>query len=187
MQTTSPTVGAVIVRGLTGKNVVNYVDGARFTNGAQRGGINTFFDLNEPSGLQSVEVLRGPNSAQFGSDSLGGTVNLLTKSTIYSSNKADYSSNKAEFPGAFNPFFNSVELPKLRSTLLGYGTNKLGGYVNLAAHHYFASGCAVDLIPARSQWFFIAFENIFDHSYRNPSRGIGGAGRSLPVQYRYKF
>ncbi len=126
VQTTSPTIGAVVVRGLTGKNVVNYVDGVRFTNGAQRGGINTFFNLNEPSGLQSIEVLRGPNSAQYGSDSLGGTVNLLTKSPVFGS-------DKAEFHGEFNSFFSSADLGFGSSTLLSYGTNKLGGYANLAA------------------------------------------------------
>ena len=126
VQTTSPTIGAVVVRGLTGKNVVNYVNGVRFTNGAQRGGINTFFNLNEPSGLQSVEVLRGPNSAQYGSDSLGGTVNLLTKSPVFGS-------DKAEFHGEFYPFFSSADSSFGSSALLSYGTNKLGGYVNLAA------------------------------------------------------
>jgi hemoglobin/transferrin/lactoferrin receptor protein len=34
---------------------------------------------------------------------------------------------------------------------------------------------------------FIAFENIFDRFYRNPSWGIDGAGRNFTVQYRYKF
>jgi hemoglobin/transferrin/lactoferrin receptor protein len=126
VQATSPTIGAVVVRGLTGKNVVNYVDGVRFTNGAQRGGINTFFNLNEPSGLQSVEVLRGPNSAQYGSDSLGGTVNLLTKSPVFGS-------DKAELHGEFNSFFGSADSSFGGSTLFSYGTNKLGGYVNLAA------------------------------------------------------
>jgi outer membrane receptor protein involved in Fe transport len=126
VQATSPTLGAVVVRGLTGKNVVNYVDGVRYTNGAQRGGINTFFNLNEPSGLQSIEVLRGPNSAQYGSDSLGGTVNLLTKSPVFGS-------SKAEFHGEFNPFFNSADASFGSNALLSYGTNKFGGYVNLAA------------------------------------------------------
>jgi outer membrane receptor protein involved in Fe transport len=36
-----------------------------------RGGINSFFNLLEESNLRSMEVLRGPNSAQYGSDSLG--------------------------------------------------------------------------------------------------------------------
>ena len=40
-QRTSPTIGAIAVRGLTGKNVSVYIDGVRFTNSAQRGGIST--------------------------------------------------------------------------------------------------------------------------------------------------
>ncbi|MDQ3180213.1 MAG: TonB-dependent receptor plug domain-containing protein, partial [Acidobacteriota bacterium] len=125
VQSTSPTLGAVVVRGLTGKNVVNFVDGIRYTNSAQRGGINTFFNLNEPSNLQSVEVLRGPNSAQYGSDSLGGTVNLLSRTPVFGT-------DEAEFHGEINPFFNSADNSFGSSAFLSYGTNKFGGYVNLA-------------------------------------------------------
>lgn len=125
VQTTSPTIGAIVVRGLTGKNVVNFVDGIRYTNSAQRGGINTFFNLNEPSNLQSVEVLRGPNSAQYGSDSLGGTVNLVSRTPIFGT-------DNAEFHGEINPFYNSADNSFGSSAFLSYGTNKFGGYVNLA-------------------------------------------------------
>ena len=125
VQKTSPTIGAVVVRGLTGKNVVNFVDGVRYTNSAQRGGINTFFNLNEPSNLQAIEVLRGPNSAQYGSDSLGGTVNLLSRTPIFGT-------DKAEFHGEINSFFNSADTSFGSSTFFSYGTNKFGGYVNLA-------------------------------------------------------
>ena len=124
VQRTSPTLGAIVVRGLTGKNVVNYVDGVRYTNSAQRGGINTFFNLNEPSSLQAVEVLRGPNSAQYGSDSLGGTVNLLTRTGVYGT-------DEAEFHGDVNTFFNSADRSYGTSGLFSYGTQRLGGYVNL--------------------------------------------------------
>jgi hemoglobin/transferrin/lactoferrin receptor protein len=126
VQKTSPTIGAVVVRGLTGKNVVNYVDGVRYTNSAQRGGINTFFNLNEASNLQAIEVLRGPNSAQYGSDSLGGTVNLLTKSP-------NYGTEKPLFSGDFNTFFNSADRSYGGSAFFSYGTTKLGGYVSLSS------------------------------------------------------
>ena len=124
VQTTSPTIGAIVVRGLTGKNVVNFVDGIRYTNGAQRGGINTFLNLNDPNNIQSIEVLRGPNSAQYGSDSLGGTVNLLTKTPILGT-------DKNEFHGDVNSFFTSSNRSAGGSSFLSYGTQKLGGSVNL--------------------------------------------------------
>jgi len=76
---TSPALGAIFVRGLTGNKVSVYRDGVRYTNGAQRGGISTFLNLMTPASLESVEILRGPNSAQYGSDSMGGTVALQTR------------------------------------------------------------------------------------------------------------
>lgn len=75
---TAPAMGAFVVRGLAGNRVSVYRDGFRYTTSTQRGGISTFQNLVDPGLLDSVEVLRGPNSAQYGSDSLGGTVNLLS-------------------------------------------------------------------------------------------------------------
>jgi hemoglobin/transferrin/lactoferrin receptor protein len=72
LQRTSPSLSAVFVRGLTGRNVAVYVDGVRYTTSAQRGGVGTFFSLIEPSSLETVEILRGPNSSQYGSDAHGG-------------------------------------------------------------------------------------------------------------------
>jgi hemoglobin/transferrin/lactoferrin receptor protein len=63
VQRTSPTLGGVFVRGLTGAKVNVYVDGVRYTTSAQRGGISTFFDLVEPEVLEGIEVVRGPSSA----------------------------------------------------------------------------------------------------------------------------
>jgi len=84
VQRTSPTVAGIFVRGLTGAKVNVYVDGVRYTTGAQRGGISTFFDLVEPSALEAVEVVRGPSSAEYGSDALGGSVQLLTRAPSFS-------------------------------------------------------------------------------------------------------
>lgn len=123
VQTTSPTLGAIVVRGLTGKNVVNYVDGVRFTHAGQRGGINTFFNLNDPSFFSTVEVLRGPNGAQYGSDSLGGTVNLISRSPVFGT-------DKNEFHGEFIPAFTTASKTFGTSGLLSYGTRKFGAYVN---------------------------------------------------------
>jgi hemoglobin/transferrin/lactoferrin receptor protein len=79
LQRTSPTMAGVFVRGLTGNKVNVFIDGVRYSNGAQRGGVNTFLDLIEAASLGGVEVLRGPSSAQYGSDALGGSVQFLTE------------------------------------------------------------------------------------------------------------
>jgi outer membrane receptor protein involved in Fe transport len=84
LQRTSPTIGGVFVRGLTGTKVNVYVDGVRYTTSAQRGGISTFFNMMDPEALEGIEVVRGPSSAEYGSDALGGTVQLLTRSPVFS-------------------------------------------------------------------------------------------------------
>lgn len=126
VQKTSPTMGQIVVRGLTGKNVSNYVDGVRYTTGAQRGGVNTFFNLNDSSNMQAIEVLRGPNSAQYGSDSLGGTVNLLSKSPSFGSG----------FTGEITPTFNSSDRSYGTSALAAYGTDKFAGYINVFGRNF---------------------------------------------------
>lgn len=78
LQRTSPTVGGIFIRGLTGNKVNVFIDGVRYTTAAQRGGINTFLNLIEPSSLEAVEILRGPNSGRYGSDAIGGSVQFLS-------------------------------------------------------------------------------------------------------------
>lgn len=99
IQRTGPAMGAPAVRGLLGKNVAVYRDGVRYTTSAQRGGVSTFFNLQDAANLESLEVLRGPNSAQYGSDSMGGTVNLLSRSP------AD---GRAGLHGEWAPFYSSA-------------------------------------------------------------------------------
>jgi outer membrane receptor protein involved in Fe transport len=78
LQRTSPGMAGIFVRGLTGNKVNVFVDGVRYSNGAQRGGVSTFLDLIDPMTLDSVEVLRGTSSAQHGSDALGGSIQFLS-------------------------------------------------------------------------------------------------------------
>ena len=83
-QRTAPAMSSIFVRGLTGKGVSVYRDGIRYSTSAQRGGVSTFQNLVEPAALESLEVLRGPNSAQYGSDSLGGALNMVSRAPQFS-------------------------------------------------------------------------------------------------------
>ena len=117
LQRTSPAIGAVLVRGLTEVGV--YVDGVRYTNSTQRGGINTFFNLNEPTALQSVEIQRSPNTAQFGSDGLGGNVQLLSR-------QPEFGFEKPQWNGEFNSFYTSSDNSFGSNALVGYGAKRFG-------------------------------------------------------------
>ncbi|MFN3287496.1 MAG: TonB-dependent receptor plug domain-containing protein, partial [Sphingomonadaceae bacterium] len=68
------------IRGLEGNRVLIQVDGIRlpdaFSFGAQSVGRGDYVDLDV---LKSVEILRGPASALYGSDGLAGAVSFLTR------------------------------------------------------------------------------------------------------------
>src|SRR4026209_2147910 len=49
-----------------------------------RGGINTFFNLLNASDLDRMEILRGPSSSQYGSDAIGGSIQLLSRVPVFS-------------------------------------------------------------------------------------------------------
>ncbi len=126
LQRTSPSLSAVFVRGLTGRNVAVFVDGVRYTTSAQRGGVGTFFSLIEPSSLDTVEVLRGPNSSQYGSDVHGGVVNFISQAPIYGG-------AKSEFHGNANAFYTSPTNGVGGNALLTYGTKAYGLLLNMSA------------------------------------------------------
>lgn len=170
VQKTSPTMGQIVVRGLTGKNVSNYVDGVRYTTGAQRGGVNTFFNLNDSSNMQAIEVLRGPNSAQYGSDSLGGTVNLLSKSPSFGSG----------FTGEVTPTFNTSDRSYGTSALGAYGNDKFAGYINIFGRNFGTIRTANGLDSHSAITRFLGLPSSVLYK-RNPQTGFtqyGGAARA---------
>jgi hemoglobin/transferrin/lactoferrin receptor protein len=129
LQRTSPTIGAIFVRGLTGAKVVTFVDGIRFSTSAMRGGINSFFNLNDTSNLRAVEILRGPNSAQYGSDSLGGAVQLISQ-------MPSYALDKPEVHGRVGTFFSSSDASFGGNTQATYSRRKVSMLVNLASSRH---------------------------------------------------
>src|SRR2546425_2602322 len=126
LQRTSPQIAGIFVRGLTGNKVAVYVDGVRYTTSAMRGGINTFLDLNDPSNFRVVEVLRGPNGAQYGSDSIGGTIQLVSRTP-------DFGYAKPQTHGELNTFFTSADLSFGGNALVTYGTHRFGLLINAAS------------------------------------------------------
>ncbi|MDZ7342938.1 MAG: TonB-dependent receptor [candidate division KSB1 bacterium] len=82
VQKTNHGGGSPIIRGLKANKLLLLVDGIRMNNATYRGGNFQYLNTVDAHALERVEVIHGPVSALYGSDALGGAVNVITKKPI---------------------------------------------------------------------------------------------------------
>lgn len=74
-----------VLRGFEASRVLLVVDGIRMNNAIYRGGHLQNVITVDQNMLESVEVMYGPASTIYGSDALGGVIQMRTKSPVLSS------------------------------------------------------------------------------------------------------
>ena len=72
----SPWEQRPVLRGLSGQRVLVLVDGSPM-NSARGNGPHP--SLVDPEQVERIEVVRGPSSVAYGSDALGGVINIITR------------------------------------------------------------------------------------------------------------
>jgi len=123
VQKTNHGGGSPFLRGLTGNQTLLLVDGIRLNNSIVRSGPNQYFNTIDVFSIGKIEALRGSGSVQYGSDALGGAIqvfshdltiaekpswngSLLTRVATQGMEQslnaiASYSTKKAAFRGGF--------------------------------------------------------------------------------------
>jgi hemoglobin/transferrin/lactoferrin receptor protein len=76
--------GSPVIRGFEASRVLLMVDGVRMNNAIYRAGHLQNIITVDNMVLDRLEVLYGPSSTLYGSDALGGVVNLFTKNPVLS-------------------------------------------------------------------------------------------------------
>ena len=79
LQSTAAGQASPFMRGLTGQQILILVDGIRLNNSIFRRGPNQYFNTIDPGMVDHIEVLRGQGSVLWGSDAIGGTINIVTR------------------------------------------------------------------------------------------------------------
>lgn len=72
-------VATVSIRGASSDQTVVLIDGVQVNDPSATGGGYNFAGL-DPNGIERIEVLRGPQAVLYGSDAMGGVINIITKS-----------------------------------------------------------------------------------------------------------
>lgn len=178
LQRTSPTIGGIYVRGLTGNKVNVYIDGVRYSTSAMRGGINTFLNMIDANTLDSIEILRGPTGAQYGSDGIGGTVQALTRAPMLSD-------TKPIFRGGLS-LFGDTATASYGSSLWGsYATRHLGMVGTLAGQRIntLAAPADIDSHSAFYRYFGVP-SNVFVGD-RTPETAFTPYGGMFRMNYAF--
>lgn len=98
-----------VIRGVRGQRILLLEDGLRLNNSRRQQDFGELPALVDGSSLDRVEVVRGPSSVLYGSDAIGGVVNLIgaglpwgeSSGTIHGGLRYTYSGNGNESrPGA---------------------------------------------------------------------------------------
>ena len=90
----------VSIRGAGTDQTLVLIDGVQVNDPSSVGGAFDFSRL-DPAGIERIEVLRGPQAVLYGSDAIGGVINIITKGGAGSAGLAGNGS--AEY-GAFDSF-----------------------------------------------------------------------------------
>lgn len=132
IQKTNHGGGSPFVRGLTGNQTLYLIDGIRLNNSTYRYGPNQYFNTIDAGMISSIEVARGTGSVQYGSDALGGVVQVLTKEPVFKSDKSLHATIRAkaatqdmEYSGRATAEYSSQKL----AIVAGYSNKEFGDLV----------------------------------------------------------
>ena len=158
--TTGLSIGKPVIRGLSYNRVLVYTQGVRLEN--QQFGDEHGLGIND-SGIESVEVIKGPASLLYGSDALGGVLYLNPEKF------ASVNTSAGDFGG------------KYYSNTLGYSTN--AGYKSSGDHWQFLfRGNLAEHSDYKTKDYRVTNSRFREQDFK---AGIGYLGTNFKTEFRY--
>ena len=108
------------------------MDGIRLNNATYRYGPNQYLNTIDPSIISKIEVARGTGSVQYGSDALGGVIQLFTQSPEFIKGKALHSTFRSRVTSQDMEYGGRAEMEYQSNNLAilgGYSGVKFGDLV----------------------------------------------------------
>jgi outer membrane receptor protein involved in Fe transport len=123
LQQTTPGQGAAILRGLKGSELLHLVDGMRLNNAIFRNAPTQYLALVAPGSVTRIEVVRGAPTSLYGSDAVGGVIQVLSR-------VPQFDSMEREWRGEVHTVFDSGELGKSLGATVEGGNKQLAGLLS---------------------------------------------------------
>jgi len=164
-QQTTPGQGAAIVRGLKGSEVLHLVDGMRLNNAIFRNAPTQYLALVSPGSVERIELLRGSPTSLYGSDAVGGVVNVITRRPQFDEEARSYRGDvgvSLDSAEQLRSIQGTVEAGDDRAGLLlsadylQTGHRRIGGGERVVPSEFEAYGARAALLltpDADTEWF----------------------------------
>ena len=117
VQKTNHGGGAAFVRGLTGNQTLLLIDGIRLNNATYRYGPNQYLNTIDPFLIDNIEVAKGTGSVQYGTDAIGGVIQLFSRDVAFS--------DKRKIEGSGIAKYMSSDMEKTLRAALHYTSSKI--------------------------------------------------------------
>ncbi len=132
-------IGNVYIRGSDPENVLVLIDGVRVNDSTlSRGGA---YDLStlDSSGIERIEIVKGPASSLYGADAMGGLINVVTKypkgEGLRASIGAGAGGQGYRQAGATGAFSSQSMQAALGASILQDGEQSQGGDLDVRSFH----------------------------------------------------
>lgn len=125
-QQTTPGQGSPVLRGQSAQGVLYLVDGIRYNNATYRAGNTQYLAWIPESGVDKVEAQLGPAAVGYGSDALGGAINVLTPSV------PGYAAEGTRWNGGFRLFGESASRGLGASFTGGVAGSRVSGFASVS-------------------------------------------------------
>jgi len=124
LQQTTPGQGAAIIRGLKGSAILHLVDGMRLNNAIFRSAPTQYLALVPTTAVERIEILRGTPASLYGSDAVGGAVQLVSR-------VPRFDSSDIELSGDLVAGFDTADRERSVRATLDAGNHRLAASLGL--------------------------------------------------------
>ncbi len=118
LQQTTPGQGAAIIRGLKGSSILHLVDGMRLNNAIFRSAPTQYFALVPTGAVERIEILRGTPASLYGSDAVGGVVQLVTR-------VPNFDTEATAYRGEVHAAYDTAELGRMLGGTIDAGNRRI--------------------------------------------------------------